>query len=631
MLTQFELTVLDSHPITLTSGFSITPVALQFEYSQTTDSAGTHNIFSGSGIVNVAYTAGSSSGTLSLALGAVGSPGLVYEDGSLVSVDASITSLGGQGIKIGSVTLVNPSGEFTYAAGSFAISIATELELPGSPLGTLAAEVPVNDEDPITVTVPAHTTLPVVPYEILVGNGPYEELEVTNETLSGTTATLTVIRATNGAPAQNLPVDATVASAITVSGSLFYVDGTVNGFSLDVGSDATFAYHGLTITAQDLSFSYSAPDTVSLSGAAGFVFTAGGQEQSLEVSLGNGTTPGLVIQNGELQNLNATVTAAFNIEGLQIAVNQLTVAYYKSDDDFTLDGSVGVSFTGAPTSTGTTVEVATLAALPTGFSGGATISAYATSIDYSLVSGESLPTTDPYVILIDHEEMEVIASSPQYLYVERGFNGTTATTHQVAAAGQTGAAIDIYSSETAPSKNSANLSAAFGDVASGGTDHGIVIHDGDLQSLYIVANGGFSLYGLSLQATAVTIAYDAGRRPAPTFRWRQCRLDQQIWVCRQYFQHHPPRHRHRHRRLQHSQWAGHLRQPANWHFYQCRRHRRLHTRCRLVRSRRHGPGHSGCTNSPLTARSRWLTASLNPSPSVTPTAPASRSARPGFS
>src|SRR5581483_5405246 len=54
-----------------------------------------------------------------------------------------------------------------------------------------------------------------------------------------------------------------------------------------------------------------------------------------------------------------------------------------------------------------------------------------------------------------------------------------------------------------------NLSATFGDIASGGSDHGIVISGGALQSLYIVANGGFSLYGLNLQATAVTIVYSA--------------------------------------------------------------------------------------------------------------------------
>ena len=58
---------------------------------------------------------------------------------------------------------------------------------------------------------------------------------------------------------------------------------------------------------------------------------------------------------------------------------------------------------------------------------------------------------------------------------------------------------------------SSNLSATFGDIASGGPDHGIVIQNGELHSLYIVANGGFSLYGLNLQATAVTIVYVAAQ------------------------------------------------------------------------------------------------------------------------
>src|SRR5262249_18548818 len=58
------------------------------------------------------------------------------------------------------------------------------------------------------------------------------------------------------------------------------------------------------------------------------------------------------------------------------------------------------------------------------------------------------------------------------------------------------------------STKSLNFSATFGDIASGGTDHGIVIQDGALTSLHIVANGGFTLGGLSLQATAVTIGYD---------------------------------------------------------------------------------------------------------------------------
>ena len=78
---------------------------------------------------------------------------------------------------------------------------------------------------------------------------------VTNETVTGTTATLTVIRANNGdnvntSPAQDLPSTRPSPLPFTVGGSIFYVDGAINGFSLDVGSDKTIEYHGLTFTAQ---------------------------------------------------------------------------------------------------------------------------------------------------------------------------------------------------------------------------------------------------------------------------------------------------------------------------------------------------------------------------------------------
>src|SRR5262249_5171250 len=151
------------------------------------------------------------------------------------------------------------------------------------------------------------------------------------------------------------------------------------------------------------------PDKLTLSGAAGLEFMAHGHPLALEVSLGNSATPGLVFQGGELQSLNAAVTGNFSFKGLSIAVNQLTVVYDKATDDFILDGSIGVTATGKPTTAGTPAEVGTLAATRTGDD---TITANATDIDYSLLSGKSLPETVPFVIQIGQEKMEVIASSP---------------------------------------------------------------------------------------------------------------------------------------------------------------------------------------------------------------------------
>src|SRR5262249_26868580 len=163
--------------------------------------------------------------------------------------------------------------------------------------------------------------------------------------------------------------------------------------------------------------------------------------------------------------LNATVTADLNIRGLRVVVNQMSVTYDASQDSFTLDGGASVSFSGVPKTSGTLVKVGTLGPLPTGFSGGATISEYATTIDYRLDSGQAFPTAVPFVIKIDDEQMEVVAVSPQYLIVERGYNKTTPQTHKVEAAGQTVADIYIYSAALTAPPNSATLSADFGDIA----------------------------------------------------------------------------------------------------------------------------------------------------------------------
>ena len=61
----------------------------------------------------------------------------------------------------------------------------------------------------------------------------------------------------------------------------------------------------------------------------------------------------MVIKDGVLQSLYATVTADFNFKGLHIAANQLTVGYDAIADNFTLDGSLGVTLAPTPTAAGT--------------------------------------------------------------------------------------------------------------------------------------------------------------------------------------------------------------------------------------------------------------------------------------
>src|SRR5207302_8972996 len=65
-------------------------------------------------------------------------------------------------------------------------------------------------------------------------------------------------------------------------------------------------------------------ETVSVTGAAGFAVSG----NTVEVKLGNdGRTQGLVIQNGQLTNLDASVSADFTLLGLTVHATNLTVLY----------------------------------------------------------------------------------------------------------------------------------------------------------------------------------------------------------------------------------------------------------------------------------------------------------------
>jgi len=281
-----------------------------------------------------------------------------------------------------------------------------------------------NQTDVFTLTGPSSLTVPGIgTINIDLGSGSTAGLVVTGYTFTSFEATISGNLTIGGLTIQSNGLELTyVAGNFEIEGAADFTLGSStvdvilggsgssglvlnNGTlaSLDMTINSNITIGGVSFSTTGLTFTYDAAANVfTVSGTAGMAFTVGGQQVNLQVSLGTGTTlPGLVVQGGDLQSLTAPVKSDFNIMGLDIAVDQLTVAYDSANGDFTLDGSVGVS------------------------------------------------------------------------------------------------------------TSSFNLSATFGDIGSGGTDHGIVIQNGELQSLYIVANGGFTLGGLSLQATAATIGYDA--------------------------------------------------------------------------------------------------------------------------
>lgn len=135
-----------------------------------------------------------------------------------------------------------------------------------------------------------------------------------------------------------------IASPFSVKDFGFTVGGEFELFGLDVA----------TAPAQPLSFEYNATaDRFEIGGDV----TAKFRGNSVEVNLGSSTVPGLIIKSGQVQSLDAAVTADFNLFGAKLTTDGLTFVYDRTDEEFQIYGDVRLSI---PTGATTQVLAATL-------------------------------------------------------------------------------------------------------------------------------------------------------------------------------------------------------------------------------------------------------------------------------
>ncbi len=154
-------------------------------------------------------------------------------------------------------------------------------------------------------------------------------------------------------------IDVSFGSLQEKTSGLVIKDGKVETIDIFVsaknakGADKTFKLKGLEITPRTLHFAILSNATTGpefrISGGAALKFTAAGKPQFIDVTLGNQLTgaDGIVIKNGQLEQLNATVSADFEIMRLKVGVKQLTVSYQATTNSFFLDGAISVSTTGS--------------------------------------------------------------------------------------------------------------------------------------------------------------------------------------------------------------------------------------------------------------------------------------------
>jgi hypothetical protein len=122
------------------------------------------------------------------------------------------------------------------------------------------------------------------------------------------------------------------------------VDGTgahLMGPDSSQGLPQTFTKGGLSVTTQNLLVHYvAANNEFDVSGQASVSVA----DNTLSVTLGSSTAPGLVIVNGDLQSLDASVTSDVKVAGLTFHTEDLAFHYAAADPNITITGKANFTF-----------------------------------------------------------------------------------------------------------------------------------------------------------------------------------------------------------------------------------------------------------------------------------------------
>ncbi len=516
------------------AGLSFTATNLQVTYSST------NNQFALSGSATLA----AASNTLDLTLGTMSAPGLVIQNGALDTLDATVTSnitLGGQEFTTQELTIKATAGANVTVTGavSFALNVAGTMETVDLILGSTGTGgepgLVIDQSTGALVSFDAmvNSNITIAGFQITTNGlaiayqSTGQDFEVSGAAsfaLAGSTVGVTLGDGTASAPGglvitsgQLTSLDATLNSNIAVAGLTIMttgltVDYSATSDSLDVGGTASFslagstvniklgngnaadpglalqngqvesldatlnsniAVAGLTIMTTGLTVDYSAMnDSLDVSGMASFSLA----DSTVSITLGNGTAtdPGLVLQNGQVENLNATISSNITIAGLVITTNKLGIQYTSASlgSSLVISGTAGFMLAGS---------------------------------SVSITLGDDTATNPGGIVIVGGQLMSLDASVTGNVGL-LGINlqASDLTFEYMAASGGVPAEFALY--------GGVSLSSSFLDFSTTlGTQQspGIVVQGGVLESLNIDVSGGFTLFGLEVQANGLTINYDA--------------------------------------------------------------------------------------------------------------------------
>ncbi len=339
----------------------------------------------------------------------------------------------------------------------------------------------------------------------------------------------------------------TVSFGTGAAPGLVLVNGDVQ--SIDASIDSDLHFGNVTFKTEDLTIHYAATDPdVTITGKASLDFAG----QTVEVALGandndSNPHPGIVIDksSGTLVSLDAAVTTDVTIGSVEIKADGLGVHYAPADADFTITGTA--SFTlkddggqtpdqsvslvlGDATHPGIEIDEASGnlvsfdAAISTDLTiGGLEIKVDSLGVQYQTASNSLVISGGASFTLDDHTvSLQLGGDASPGLVITNGqlTSLQASVTGDVDLLGIQIQAKDLGIAYVAATPGTPEEFELFGGVSvqtsfvnfdtTLGTEQapGIVIVNGQLQSLNVTVDGGFSLFGLDMAANGLTIQYD---------------------------------------------------------------------------------------------------------------------------
>ena len=296
--------------------------------------------------------------TLSVDLGTPTAPGLVFVNGQLQTIDASITS----DFKIGGVELHTEDLTFHYSSADADITITgkaslmfegqkIELALGSTDAGGLMEPGIVIDASTGTLErLDAAVSTDIQISDVTLKADNLSIHYATNDPDLTITGTAEFDLKDDAGDNPNQMISVALGSTDANGGmhpglEINTMTGALDELDAAITTDITLG--GLEIKADGLGIMYQSDGSFVVFGGASFTF----DDHTIGLTLGGNSSPGLVITNGTLTSLEASITGDINLLGITIQAQQLGINYVAANNEFDLFGGVSIQTSFATFST----------------------------------------------------------------------------------------------------------------------------------------------------------------------------------------------------------------------------------------------------------------------------------------